>query len=421
VRFSKGNFLYLQWTVAAIAILFPAIFLTVPRAGNASFYLLALCSLIGIGCRLEPMGKSFSQLVREYWPVNLAMSGLVFAILIHQLSSGRFLPNMFEMPLQLACFALLFWILLLLPADRLKNVQWGLVAGSLLCTGAIYIQTAAGAERPLHVLNVPLIPFGQLAMLMGILALLSTGWNERNEKIAVALKMLAGGAALYGSYLTQTRGGWIALPIFVAIAFAVFRNIHRRFKLSLLLIALALLCGSYILGGTVQRRVVEAASDVRQYADGSNKNTSVGLRLQLWHGAWILFKENPVFGIGRERYPEAVRQLVQRQVISPDAAAHPHSHNEVLFHMATLGIVGLLALLSLYFVPAFYFFRDLRNPDRETRTIAGMGLALSLGFFVFGLTDVMFYWRVSYLFYAILLSVLFACLVKRKSLVNNQG
>jgi O-antigen ligase len=191
--------------------------------------------------------------------------------------------------------------------------------------------------------------------------------------------------------------------------------------LSLLLIALALLCGSYILGGTVQKRVVEAASDVRQYADGSNKNTSVGLRLQLWHGAWILFKENPVFGIGRERYPEAVRQLVQRQVISPDAAAHPHSHNEVLFHMATLGIFGLLALLSLYFVPAFYFFRDLRNPDRETRTIAGMGLALSLGFFVFGLTDVMFYWRVSYLFYAILLSVLFACLVKRKSLVINQG
>ena len=402
------------------ALLFPVVFFSTPKGGSISFYVLVLCSLIGMACGLKPMGKSFLAFLRTCWPLHLAMSGLVLAVLAHQLWQGDFSSRPFDMPSRLACFSLLFWVLLV-PGKKLKHIQWSLALGALFCAITLHIETAGGSERPLFLFGVPLIPFGNIAMMMGILALFSIGWNDHREKAAIAFKLLAGGAALYGSYLSQTRGGWLALPLFVVIAFAVFQHLSPRRKLVLVLLPLALICSAYFFSDTVQRRVAEAGRDIDQYFSGQNKNTSVGLRLQLWEGAWVLFKENPMSGIGREQYPAAAQQLMQRQVITPDAALQPHSHSDLLFHMVTLGIFGLLAMLSLYLVPAFYFLRDIRHMDRETRTIAGMGLVLSLGFFVFGLTDVMFYWRVSYTFYAMLLAVLCACLVKRKALLASQG
>lgn len=416
----RWNLFYFQWTVTAILMLFPLVFLAIPRGESANLYVLVLCGFIALGFRLKPMGKSLSQLIREYWPISVAMAGLVFAIFINHLMNGSFSSRAYEMPFQLACFSLLFWLLLLMPNDNLKNMQWSLAAGAFFCLVILYIDTKGGAIRAFHSVKVPLIPFGNIAILMGVLALLSIGWNNRSEKMAIVLKTVAGLGAIFGSYLSQSRGGWVALPLFLLIGFVVFRNIQRRFKVGLLLLAITVMYGSYMFSDTVQQRIGQAESDIQQYFAGNDKNTSVGIRLQLWEGSWVLFKENPVFGVGLDRYPEAANQLQMRHVITPQAASQPHPHNDLLFYMATLGIFGLLAMLSLYFVPAAYFFGALRSSDRETRTIAGMGLALCLGYFVFGLTDVMFYWRVSYSFYVILLAVLFACLVKRRAFLVSQ-
>lgn len=364
------------------------------------------------------MGKSLHEFFREYWPISVAMTGLVLAELIHQVSTGYFLSRSYEVPARLACFALLCWVMLLVPVRHLKKIQWGWAAGAIACAIALFMTTTAEVPRPSFVLGVPLNPFGNMAILMGVLAMLSIGWYGSHRKMAIAIKLIAVGAALYGSYLSQTRGGWVALPVFVIIAIAVFGHLHRRHKLAFLLFVLALMGGSYFFNNTIQKRVAEASSDIRQYFDGKEKNTSIGIRLQLWQGGRLLFRENPA-GIGRQNYSEAAKQLTKRHMLTPDAAVQPHLHNDMLWHLATLGVSGLLAILLLYFVPAFYFFKDIRNSDKETRTTAGMGLALTIGFFVFGLTDAMFYWRVSYTFYVIFLAILFACLIKQKSAEAN--
>ncbi len=406
---------YLQWSVMAIATLFPMVVFVVPKGANSSFYLLLLFGLAGLACRCKPMGKSFGEVLREYWPIHLAMASLVCAILLNQWSSGNFSFKTYDMPFRLACFALIFWILLLVPDRHLKNVQWGLLAGTFICAAVLYFGTRAGIDRPLRLFNVPIVPFANIAILMGILTLFSIAWNRSNEKFLIGLKLLAGASALYGSHLSQTRGSWIVLPVFVAIAWAFLTDVKLRHKAMLVLLSTILLLGSYMLSNTVQTRVNDGMSDVSQYFQNKNLNTPVGIRLQLWRGSWLAFMENPFFGIGRERYANGALLLADRGEITLDAATHPHSHNELLFHMMTLGVFGMVAILSLYFVPAFFFLREIRHPDRELRTVAGMGLALTLGFFVFGLTDVMFYWSVSYTFYVIVLAVLFAHLVKRKA------
>lgn len=409
------NLRYLQWLTISIVTLFPIVVFAVPKGANASFYVLLLLAFASIIWRWKPMGKSFGSMVREYWPIHLSMAGLVIAILINQIVLGDLNLHTFDAPSRLASFSLLSWILLMGSTENMKKMEWGLIIGALICAVTLYIETAAGTARPLGILKVPLIPFGNMAMLMGILALVSIGWNNSSQKITIACKVVAGIAALYGSYLSQTRGGWVALPIFFMIAFVLLREVDVRHKLTFAVIALLLLFSIYAVSGTIQKRINEAKTEVSQFFEGKNPDTSVGIRFQLWHGAWVLIKEHPVFGIGREHYSTHAQQLAERHVITPDAAVHPHSHNDLLFHMATLGVFGLLAILSLYVIPAFYFAREIRHPDRQTSTIAAMGLVLSLGFFVFGMTDVMFYWTISHTFYTMILAALFAHLVKRKA------
>lgn len=395
-------------------MLFPAS-LIVPRGLGASFYLLLICGLAGIALRLRPMGKSFGQLLREYWPLHLSMAGLLLATLVNQLASGCFSDSALELPFLFACFPLLFWALLLVPERALRWMPWILAASAIMCSAALYIKTAGGTARPLGILKFPLIPFGNISMLLGVVVLLSIGWKSGSNKFGAILKIMGGIAGFYGSYLSQARGGWVAIPVFVVIALYVFRAIHIRHKLSFVLVVMTMLGGVYIASDTVQTRIAAGKSDILQFVDGSNKDTSLGQRIQILQGGWQLFKENAIFGIGQKQYPAAVKQLAERQVLTTIAASQPHSHNELLFHSVVLGVFGLVAIVSLYLAPGCYFFKEIRHADGERRIVAGMGMALVLGFFVFGLSDVMFFWRVDIMFYVILLAVLFACLEKRKA------
>src|ERR1035437_2753073 len=422
LRWSTGrvDLHYLKWVEIAALVLCPVILLTLPRGGSAGFYLLLLCSLIGIACRFKPMGKSFLQVAREYWPINLAMAGMVCAIFFNHLSTGHFVIKTYDAPSRLALFALLFWILLLLSDKELKSIQWGLIAGTIVGSVALCIETSEGALRPLAILSTPINLFGNIVFLMGILTLFSIGWNRSNEKAFIALKLLAGGAGFYASYLSQTRGNWIVVPLFIVIGFSAHKKIRIRHQFTVLALAIVLFGSLYAFSSMVQTRVSAAQLDISHYINGDNLDTSIGIRFQLWKGAWLLFKENPFFGVGPERFTDALQALASRHVITPTAATFPHAHNDILFNMATLGIFGMLAILMLYFVPAFYFGREMRNSDSEVRTVASMGLALSLGFFFFGLTDLMFFsWTVSYTFYGVLLAAFFAHLVRRKAVLNN--
>jgi O-antigen ligase len=58
--------------------------------------------------------------------------------------------------------------------------------------------------------------------------------------------------------------------------------------------------------------------------------------------------------------------------------------------MASHGVLGLTALLLIYVAPIAIFARRLRaQVPQPARVAAAMGLALCLGFFVFGWTELM--------------------------------
>lgn len=405
---------YLKWPVILVITFFPALSIVLHNAGNAGLYLLFLSSIVALICRFKPMGASFSQLLKQYWPLNLAMASLFCAVLINQLVSGSFQFKQYDRAIRLAVFAPIFWVILSVPLRYLKNVQWAFVVGVVAAMIKAYMLTDGGVNRFGNIGFLSTIAFSNIALLLGSMALISFGWNDRRDKVIFALKVLACCLGLYVTWLAQTRGSWIAIPFFLVVAFMFFNNIQLRNKLAIAVIALGILVGIVTFSSSVQNRLEDVKEDVTLYTDGQNADTSVGIRLQLWNAAWILFKEHPIVGTGRENYSSNVNELVSRKIVSPAAAAFAHSHNEILFNMAILGVFGLLASISIYCVPAYYFLREIRHSDEDIKTAAALGVTLCLGFFIYGLTDLMFFWTVLGGFYTMSVATFLACIIKRK-------
>lgn len=409
---------YLEWLLTAIVVLFPATALTIKGAANKCLYLLVFISLVCIAFRCAPMGQTFSQALKKYWPLHLAMAATMLAIFLNQTFASSFSWNTYDIPSRLALFAPMTWLLLLVPLQHLRKIQWGMAAGAFAMAIKIQLATAALPEPPTNIAFINRIPYGDIALLLGIFSFLAIGWSERNDKWEIVLKFLGGCAGLYTSYFSQARGGWVAVPVLAAIVLAFYDGLPVRRRLIVFALVFVLLGTVFSVSEVVQLRVAEAGSDISEYMNGKNVDTSIGIRFQLWRGSWILFTEHPWIGVGREHFhPDALNQLHARNIITATATDFGHSHSEFFFNIATLGIFGLLSFLAIYTVPGYYFLQAARTKDKELRIAGSMGVALCVGYFVFGLTEAIFNTPVSCAFFSINAAVFFAYIVKRKQML----
>jgi O-antigen ligase len=261
---------------------------------------------------------------------------------------------------------------------------------------------------------IPITIFIEMALVLGTCGLFSLAWNSRQNKVQIVIKVLAAAAILYGSYISQSRGAWITIPLFGGIALFSSGILPKGRKLAVAVVIAFVLVAAMSQARLVKDRIADARNDIEQYVAGS-KDTSIGFRFQLWHGSVVIFREHPVFGVGVEAYRDALADLAKRKIITPSAAVFAHSHNEFLFNAARLGLFGIAALLALYLVPACYFARDLRHRDKEVRAAACMGASLCGGIFVLGLTDVVFLWWEVFPFYAVSIATFISFIDQKKT------
>lgn len=374
-----------------------------------------LLALMHIGS-LKWTGKAF---LRESWTqykwLYLACAGTAIAILMNEISRGDVSMRSYDNASRMALLGVLTWAALLMPINYIRSLRWVFVVGTIFATLKLYISTDSGHSRVGLIDFVPIIAYSQLSLLMAIFALLSILWVSNKGMFKVVLLSATGVIGLYNIYISQTRGAWIAIPVFVFLACIAFSKQARIIKTVMWSAVIAvLLAGFFSTTDIVRSRIDQAASDIHLYSEKKNLDTSVGTRFQLWNASLILFKENPWFGVGPHGFSKALANLSDRKILTPEAATYPHSHNEVLYNMAILGVFGLLGILSTYLVPIFYFAREMRHQDRQIKATAAMGLSLCLGYFIFGLVDVMFMWRVCGIFYAMAIALFLAFIIRRK-------
>ena len=228
------------------------------------------------------------------------------------------------------------------------------------------------------------IPFGDTALLLGFLSIVSIKRRRCTRAAEAAIKIAAFLLGGYASYLSGSRGGWIAVPLLV---WTIVGGRHwlagRRARIAL---GCAIAAFSLALASTsiVRQRVDAIVSDVKGLQQG-DMDTSVGLRLELWRASALLYSRHPAFGVGRGRLEEALNELAQHAE-APRAIVNAGAHSEFFSTLSQMGTVGVAALLLLYVGTFIPFWRNRLSADGEIATASYLGLAVVGSTIIFGLT-----------------------------------
>lgn len=358
----------------------------------------------------RPTLFSNSRLITLAFAINLLAA---FGSLVSTGFEARYLENGIKMLMVSLVTGL---IVLLRPSPR--SFWFGLAVGTVGAAGfAVYqkfyllMPRAEGFKMP--------ITFGDIAIAMALMSI--AGIQVFSKSRWAALPYLAFFAGVTASILSGSRGGWLALLFCIVPLYSYGRTGFKKRTAFILAGCISLLVAASVIPETgVRERLTAVSEELNLYRSG-NPNSSVGARLEMWHGAWLMFVEHPLTGVGRANYNDGLKTMIERGKVDPAMAQYQHAHNEILHAMATQGLPGLAALLCLYGAPLLFFKRQLACQGLH-RPYALAGLLLCLAYIDFGLTQVMFSHHVPSVFYAFTICTLAGiCLQQRAQWQPVQG
>ncbi|MNF49930.1 O-antigen ligase [compost metagenome] len=337
----------LPWLVQLSAFSFGALAIAIPSGYSYGPALLAVISLFVfwrkeyLAC-LTKEHKVVAALLFLYFLVFLISTMLDSQELSQLDRPSRALMAMLTLPL-LARYKVKIDVLLL-----------GFGVGALISAGiAIHDKFYLGYERAFDFYSMP-IQTGNISMSLGVFCLCGFLWCRAKGKRRMSyFYLLSTFAGLTGSFLSGTRGGWVLLPVVVFSILFFYRGaISKRDKKWLLLILVAISAIVFTPQSGVMNRVYEAQTDIVRYIDGSERNTSLGIRFQLWRSAWDSFIEKPILGWGHDGLRISQKQQLDAGKITEFIYNfNYHAHNQYLEDMAKRGLIGLSSLLGILFIP----------------------------------------------------------------------
>ncbi len=265
------------------------------------------------------------------------------------------------------------------------------------------------------------ITFGDLSLAMGLMALCALG-EFRGSRLAL-LPVVAVMFGLIASILSGSRGGWMALVFAIFALLRYGRDVHGQVLVrAIFIIVVALVIACLVPQTGVSGRMLEALSDIRLYFSAGNVTTSVGVRLELWKASWLMFLQHPFIGVGRDQFFDSLQLLYQQGQVTlvPNPVINSSSHNDILYFLATGGLLDFSFFVLIYGAPLIFFLRRLRNPLCPRRSEALAGLLLVLCFFDFGLTDTMFWLMMPKIFYSMMVCTLIGFCLSSTAVATSQ-
>lgn len=408
-----NNNLFINRIVKLVLLCYPTLLLTVKGGMNGLFFLLIITSFIYLfGTRKSPAATLWDGYSIAF---AIAMVSPMLAVLLSQTYHGTFTAPPLDGPSRFLLAIPVFLALRQMEMRTITLLQYAFPLGALsallnaIITKRDYLADANNFVNHIH--------FGDLALMLGFLSLFSINWATRDSALVLILKICGLLAGLYLSVQSGARGGWAAVPVLMLIWWLSHNPKISWSKLAATILSIALAAALvYALVGTVQHRLDMIYQDLADFHQG-NKDTSIGIRLQLWQAACYLFAEHPVFGVGPDGFAQMMTSLSDNGMLTAEAArlGHGEVHNEILAKSVELGVFGLLSILSVYAVPLVIFMRSTRSSFAQARAAAFMGICLVTGFFIFGLTVEIFNLKMTVAFYSLTLAVLLAAATNKTS------
>jgi O-antigen ligase len=395
---------FVETAAASLLMLYPGLMFAVKGGMNGSFLLLLLLAL-GV-LLIRPRELASVTWDRELVIYIGAMAALPIAIFLSQSYHHAYSGHPYDAASRFLLAIPIFILLQRLRFNVVAAAQYGFPLAAIV--GWLIAKPIAFGRIGISTLD--LIHFGDFELMLGALSALSINWTGRDDLLLRGLKIAGFLAGMYASIASGSRGGWVALPIFLLI-FIYFKYGKISLKAFIALPTILIAAGfmAYSLSQAIHHRVDEAVSDVTAIHHG-NPDTPTGVRWQLFQAAAVVISKNPLFGVGPEGFAREMDPMLKAGQVTVMAAGlgKGEVHNELLSKTAALGIFGLIAMLLIYLVPFRFFYRAMRSEYTQVKQAGLLGLVFVSGFMVFGLTVEILNLTMAAAFYSLTVAVLLA-------------
>jgi probable O-glycosylation ligase (exosortase A-associated) len=214
----------------------------------------------------------------------------------------------------------------------------------------------------------------QLSMAAALLCSEPKGWVRRAATLGVvALPMLI--------LMTQSRGVFLGLLVFIALAFA---GHQRRVRLGLRLMVVAAILASVAPAGVWTRlQTLQHATDTSTLDQVDGEEGSARQRYEIWKVAFKIIREHPVVGVGFGAYKPTHERYAMDPEFNPTARGARDTHSLYFNVLAETGFPGLTIYLSMILAIAITAERTRRRCRRIYPTGARQLLLLEAGLLAF--------------------------------------
>ncbi len=394
---------FVEKTAALLLLIYPTMMLAVKGGMNGVLlFMLLLAVAVWVA---RPIGISAVVWRREWTIYAAAMFAMSAAILISQSYHQNYAAHPHDAASR---YWLVIPVFLLLQRFRPSVFTVLQLAFPVAAITGFLLAKEMGGRSGIGTLD--LIHFGDFELILGVLSLFSIDWFGRDKLPIRILKLLGFIAGLAASFASGSRGGWLAIPLFIAIfIYFMMGRSSPRMIISAVFAAMLSATLLFSFNSMFHQRVSQLASDVVVFDQGS-RDTSTGIRWQLYKAAVDVFLHHPVFGAGPEGFALATKQMGEAGTLTEKAAAMGHAevHNDILSKAAGMGIFGLFAILAIYLVPFRLFWRATSSSLVQIRRAGILGITFVSGFFVFGLTVEILDLTMATAFYSFTVAVLLA-------------
>jgi O-antigen ligase len=304
---------------------------------------------------------------------------------------------------------IIFSIIALSPLKALKNIFWmSIILGAIINFSAALYQSQYLGIRAHGGINA--ILFGDISLLLGFMSVISYSYF-RKFRFGVILPLIGLISGIGASVLSVSRGGWSAIPflLIIILAYPYYqKKINMRQMVILLISSFTFIFITLYLGWEfIGPRIGLAIQQFTAYFAPGNTNihTSVGARLEIWKGAIILINDYPVLGAGMGGWQDifAIQTSEGRML---DTSYYGNIHNQILQEGVNKGLIGIFSYLALNIYLAYYFMSNIVNRSNNHEFHA-IGLLLVIGYFIFGLTNVVFSHGTFNTFFVAMLALIF--------------
>jgi O-antigen ligase len=349
------------------------------------------------------------------------MASPMFAIFFSQAYHNDFNSPAYDWASRFLLCVPIFLALRQTNIRTLMMLELGIPLGAMVGFMVLMLHPADWGGRYTTSIFFNLIHFSDTALMLGFLSLFSINWMRKDSALILTFKLCGFLTGLYMSIQSGERGGWIAIPPLLLLWVMAHSTERRWIKTGFTILFVSVMVWlSYSTIDVVHHRINSAIDEFINYAPG-NENTSIGIRLQLWQAALHLFIENPIFGVGPDKFAQTLSALQSNGMLTAEAVKMGHSevHSEILAKCVEMGLFGLASILSIYLVPLYIFWRSSQSATATIRISGFMGACFVLGFFIFGLTVEIFNLKMTASFFSLTLAILMATATNKTSAITD--